>query len=147
MTDQENQNNHTMIRRYGCYLLSIIWLCAKERRCPQNSDEINQFYRDLMNNGMKDIADDCTVEDPAAVFKMLGVKVEQVRTPAGGIAMPVTDIVTNGFEILCYNWPEKGFTHFCAGDGNGNLVYDPIHRGSNTVKNGKLVSKRLFRRI
>jgi len=77
---------------------------------------------------------------------LLGIRVKQLRNADGSIEIPLSVVPPpGGFEILCYKW--KAFTHFCNGDGNGKLANDPIRRngaGSNTVKYGKLHSKRIF---
>ena len=107
--------------------------------------DINAFRQTLLDNGISDITADCTVENPEEVFKELGVCVHQIKSLDGSVDLPVqAETPLAGLEILCYYWPLKKFTHFMAGDGRGNIAYDPIHRGSNTAKFGKLKSKRLF---
>ena len=145
MIDQESQALYPEIQHYGCYLLSIIYLASKrpEYKGPKvdNPASINLFYDSLLSNGHPDIASDCTVDDPEKVFDACGLKVKQRKKTNGSVAMPTSEVAA--FEILCYHWPEKNFYHFMPGS-NGQIIYDPIHRGSNTAKFGKLVSKRLF---
>jgi len=55
-------------------------------------------------------------------------------------------------EVLRYEWTEtkigesKVHGHFVLGDGTGRVFFDPFGE-SQTVKNGKLVSKRIFRKV
>lgn len=141
MIDQEDPRLDPMIRKYGCYLMSILYVTGRLK--DMTPAQINHFRNDLLINGVKDITKDCTVESPEQVFAFLGFAVDQVLHN-GSVEVPVGEAVVHGFEILCYKWPAKGYMHFCAGDGAGNLAYDPIHRGANTVKYGYLHSKRLF---
>lgn len=141
MIDQEDDRLLELIQNFGCYFMCILYLAGKQE---WTAGQINQFYFDLLTNGNRDITEDCTVEAPEAVFEALGIKVKQILNLDGSVAIPVEETVPGGYEILCYKWPAKGYTHFVVGDGHGRLVYDPIHRGANTVKKGVLDSKRLF---
>lgn len=143
MVDQEDLALDPQIQKYGCYFLSILFLSGKLQSMTVH--DINVFRQSLLDNGISDITDDCTVENPEEVFKELGVCVRQIRNIDGSVVLPSqTETPLAGLEILCYYWPAKNFTHFMVGDGHGNIAYDPIHRGSNTAKFGKLKSKRLF---
>jgi len=47
-------------------------------------------------------------------------------------------------EILLFQRPD-GFKHFVVGDGKGGVEWDP-YENSRTVREGEVVSKRIFRR-
>lgn len=142
MIDQEDKRLHPTINKYGCYFLSILWHCRNLAGNPTTPEEINAFFGRMTHAGYLD--GECTVLFPEHIFEALGPRVTQLKTLEGSVKMPVTETVMAGFEILCYSWPEMKYTHFCPGDGYGKLAYDPIKRGSNTVKNGRVTSKRLF---
>ena len=50
----------------------------------------------------------------------------------------------NEYEILLYQRPD-GFKHFVVGDGKGGVEWDP-YENSRTVREGAVISKRIFRR-
>lgn len=50
------------------------------------------------------------------------------------------------FEIVCYHKDGASFNHFCSGNGRGIVLYDPWSAdGSDSVRNGNLIGKRIFK--
>jgi len=65
MIDQEDPKIDPAIQHAGCYFLSIIYAAGKQ---DWTADQINKFYRDLLNNGITDILADCTVRKSRGSF-------------------------------------------------------------------------------
>ena len=121
----------------GCYFLSIIHLaeyCTKER-----IDAIEAFLISLSADNVKQ---DCFVVRPHSILSdFSGVKWGMKKTVAEYTCAP------EELEILRYERQDVGALvgHFVVGDGKGGVSYDP-YGDSRTVREGKLISKRVFYR-
>ena len=118
----------------GCYFLSLLHIAKAEYGALS-------LYQLAVSKGLMD--EDCYVKDPA----------ELLALACGGkwsVRHEVADYVTarNEIEILRYERKTVGTTyaHFVVGDGFGRVAYDPLG-DSITVAKGKLVSKRIIRRL
>lgn len=136
------------IRAQGCYFMSICYFINKYLNNEWDDEALNWFYKTMVH--LKYIKadadftsvgpDDATIIHAERIFRVKGliVKYNDRHDP------PSYQCDDNEFEILKF---VKGATaHFVAGDGNGNVAYDPWG-DSNTVRNGYLQSKRIFRRL
>lgn len=121
----------------GCYFLSIIHLaeyCTKER-----IDAIEQFLIALSEGNVQQ---DCFVVRP-----------EKILSDITGIGWGVKKVTADympgpdELEILRFERQDVGalIGHFVVGD-KGKVSYDP-YGDSKTVREGKLVSKRVFYRV
>jgi hypothetical protein len=121
----------------GCYFLSI--LHAAERVTGQYIDAFAAFML-AISKGMS--KENCFITDPAGLLSYLTGEKWAVSKEDW------TYQCTGGeVEILRYEWQDVGVlrSHFVVGNCRGDIEYDSLGE-SNTVKNGKCVSKRIFRR-
>lgn len=129
-----------ILGEYGCYFLSIIYLA--EEISQTHVDIIEEFIRARTVNSIDDSA---TVLNPEEILTYLTEKKCSVRKEN-------KDYCTkdNEYEILVF---KDKYTHFVVGNnkplidsGYKNVKYDPLGN-SNTVKNGYVESKRIFKII
>lgn len=121
----------------GCYMLSIIHIAEDE---TGHYIDAYQTYLDTNRSGM--VGPDCFVNDPDVLMSLLtGHKWSMSKETADYVCKP------GEREVLRYEWQEVSVLHghFVVGDGSGKVEYDPFP-SCNVVANGKLVSKRIFRR-
>lgn len=121
----------------GCYFLSIIHLA--ENITKERIDAIEQFLIALSEGNVRQ---DCFVTRPDAVLTTAtgarwGMKKEAAYYLPGGLE----------HEILRFERQAVGelISHFVVGNGVGGVAWDP-YGDSRTVREGKLVSKRVFYR-
>lgn len=121
----------------GCYFLSIIHLaeyCTKERE-----DAIEQFLVALSEGNVQQ---DCFVVHPENILSgMTGIQWGVKKVTSEYLPGP------DELEILRFERQAVGdlVGHFVVGDGKGGVSYDP-YGDSRTVREGKLISKRVFYR-
>lgn len=135
--NKPRQRWFNVLGRYGCYFLSI--LHAAEKVTGKYIDAFAAFML-AMDKGY--VKEDCFVTNPAELLIWLtGEKWTMTKEAAGFVCVDAE------VEILRYEWQETTelHGHFVVGDGDGGIEYDPYGE-SLTVKNGKLVSKRIFRK-
>jgi hypothetical protein len=121
----------------GCYFLCLVHLA--ETVSKERIDAIPFFLEALEKNYIRM---DCTVLDPARVMHLLtGVVWVKSHQPAN------YQIKAGEMEVLRYERKTGSGTtvHFVVGDGLGEIEYDPMG-DSRTVREGSLVSKRIFSR-
>jgi len=130
------QKEFETIGKTGCYFLSIVHLAEK-----YTGKYIDAYLAYGSAIKSKVIKEDCYVNDPAALLRMLT-----------GVAWSVTketstyEPTKNDLVILYYERPDTLATvgHFVVG-GHDGVEYDP-YGDSLTVRKGELKSKRIFRR-
>jgi hypothetical protein len=127
-----------IIQTDGCYFMSLLWHCNRINNIQFSVEKINAFYSYALKSGW--IQADCTIEDPTAIIQHYGVQAKYTDK----WERADRQCRVNEFEILKFVAPEH--EHFVAGDGKGNVTYDPMGI-SNTVAVGRLQSKRIFRFI
>lgn len=93
-----------------------------------------EIYTKLVDSGA--MRANCFVEDWDEAFRLCGLPVQYT----GRHEAP--DYVCAHDEIEILRFPG----HFVAGDGRGNVTYDPMGQSS-AVKTGPLESKRVFRLV
>lgn len=127
------------VREFGCYYMSILWHAA--RMDPEGVfltvHDINHVvYAKFLQEGWMN--KDCYVMYPEKMFGYLGRKVVYKGK------FPNDRVCADGeIEILKWELPSRGWVHFVAGDGFGNVTYDPWGI-SETATRGRLHSKRIF---
>jgi hypothetical protein len=126
---------HYIIGKWGCYLLCLEDI-AKEVGCHGNV--VDTF---LKLNLLGIIRDDCYLNDPAAVLSQLTGMGWSVRKEGADYQK-----TSDEFEVQRWEWEEDKVTGKVFNSHFVRLGFDPYGE-SFTVKNGKMVSKRIFRRI
>ena len=130
--------NHK-IQEYGCYFMSLLWFVNKYTNFRLDCSVINNLYdslQDVKHNGLSIIDENCYINNSTLILKTLGLCADYT-----GVHESKDYICKDSeFEILCLN--NGKMNHFVAGDGKGNITYNPMG-----VSEGfKLKSKRIFRR-
>jgi len=127
------------IQEWGCYFMSILFLCNKWTNFTFSTALINDLYKSFHKKGWID--EECTVLNPNAIFGFLEFDVlySDRHEP------PTRICLADEIEILCFHHWRYG-EHFTAGDGLGRVTYDPWGV-SRCATEGELVSKRIFRRL
>lgn len=127
------------IREYGCYYMCLLYIANKYTNVPLTIQRINnQLYHKHVQNGA--MTANCFIRHPDTILRGLGLK----ATYTNRHESPDYQCADSEIEILYFRHPEyRG--HFVCGDGRGNVTYDPWGV-SIAATEGKLVSKRIFRR-
>ena len=126
------------IQTDGCYYMSILFLVNKYTGLKMSAEFIDSVFDVLVALGY--MSEQCYVLDPEEMFRHLGLRVkytDQHESPSK-VCNP------GQIEILYFMGPVGG--HFTAGNGTGIVTYDPWGV-SRAVSEGKLISKRIFRRL
>lgn len=123
------------INNYGCYFMSYLFLANKHTGLELDTKKIMEIYSDAVKNGA--MKDTCFILDHVKIFALLGLK---VATRKGS---PSSRCADGELEILRFKNPNNGVTHYVAGDGRGNVAYDP-YGTSKTVREGFLENKRIY---
>jgi hypothetical protein len=134
--NEPRQAQFAQIGATGCYLLSIVHLV----------EDVLGIYVDaymayLTATKSGEDLFDCTLEKPAKLMSALTGQTWTERIE-GAAYVPQS----GEREILEYQTCETPplHTHFVVGNGQGGVEWDPIGE-SQTVKNGRVVRKRIFK--
>ena len=127
-----------VINHFGCYFCSILYFIEKFVGIQMTDDSVLQIYNSCVANGI--IGNECFINDSDKLMNFVapGFAVSK------GKQDPTYQLQQNEFEVLCMYNPKTDFTHFIAGDGNGNVEFDPIQGGSRTAREGYVKSLRIF---
>lgn len=119
----------------GCYFLSLVYIAEQEIK---KSIDIIDLYNTCVAKGW--MKEDCYILDPAAILSyLIGKKTMFFKVDGTKFTPTKFERVISRYEN---NARGKLYSHFVVGC-NGKVIYDPLGE-SNTVKNGKLVSYRVF---
>ena len=142
MIKQNDMRLRSPIRQYGCYFMSLLWHINRYTNTPLSVQRINSsIYHGAVQQGF--MTSNCYVQDPTGFCQWLGW--DAVYT--GKHEKPDYICGPNEAEILLFKHDKAG-DHFVAGDGKGNVTYDPWYHergGSLCASEGVLVSKRIFK--
>jgi hypothetical protein len=135
------------IQKNGCYFMALLFCANKYAGAEWDTDKINNFYKRMVHLGFIKADDDfTTVADydamillPGKILMMAGLKARYNNRHD----LPHITCRNNQFEILKFKY--ENLTPFVCGDGFGIVTYDPWGE-SNTVRFGRLDSKRIFTR-
>ena len=129
------------VHRWGCYFLSLCERMAFFYDLSLTYEYVLEILKEGQAAGIIDA--EITLLNPEKVANlMIADKVQFV-----GKVDPFFVCHDDEFEILCFHKDGASFNHFCAGDGHGLVAYDPWSvEGSDSVKNGSVIGKRIFRR-
>ena len=132
---QRDPRLNTMIHKYGCYFMSILFLCNKHKNVELSCPAIIDLYTVLIDNGWMD--DECFINDPEAIFGYMGLPVYFFDRHDPPFYVCRKDEI----EILRFQY--ANWKHFVVGDGASHIAYDPWGC-SRAVEYGILVDKRIF---
>lgn len=118
----------------GCYFISLL----KIVNCDYAAIALYQKALDA-----KIIDEDCFVQDPPSLLSLAAGGTWDVRHEDANYQTKRDE-----WEILRFERKDTTVTyaHFVVGDGYGHVADDPLGN-SRTVAEGKLVSKRIIRRL
>jgi hypothetical protein len=131
------------IREFGCYFMSILWFAVKYVQIELDTQLINDIYQTCFSYNY--IGDECWIKDPDRIFQIACNSKRRWKFTQKH-ELPYTRCNIDQVEILHFHYvDEKGkeHDHFVAGDGFGNVAYDPWGE-SETVRSGYLENKRIF---
>lgn len=125
----------------GCYFFSLAYLAEKV-----SQGKIDVFEAFDRARALRYVRPDCFIYEAGKLLTFLSGKEWTFSHEAADYHAKDGEL-----EILRFEWTNKpGVTlgHFVVGDGLGHVEYDPMSEAglSPVVKNGKRVSKRIFRR-
>lgn len=139
MNPQPRQVIAEQIGKYGCYFLSLIR--AAEKIIGRRIDAI-AIYEDVVKRGW--MGPDCFMNRPNEVLGILTGEKWHVQHQSRLYKPKDGEIAILRFERKD---PSGSLTHFVLAGPDGQVVeYDP-YGDSRTVREGELVSKRIFTRL
>ena len=126
------------IRTWGCYFCSILAMDEDVYGKPYTVNEIlDIWFRNWTEN---DLDIESSVQNPQGLLDDLSGKLEFV-----GKLGPEYQTKPEEKEILVFHNERTNYTHYVYGDGYGRCKWDPI-LNSVTVREGRVIGKRIFRR-
>ena len=133
---QRDPRLNANIHKYGCYMMSILFLCNKYKNVELSAEDIDDLYNLFIDSKYMD--KNCFIDDPQAIFCFMGLEVYfyDRRDP------PEYVCKRNDIEILRFQYGK--WKHFVVGDGASHVAYDP-YGTSKAVRLGQLIDKRVFR--
>jgi hypothetical protein len=141
MIYQTDSDFPSPVRHNGCYLLSLIERLTTHFDLPFTHDAVISILDYGQSNMFID--KEVTILDPQMLCDF-AVGRDKVRFEGKFAAeyIPTDDEL----EIVVYHKNGASFNHFCSGNGKGIVLYDPWSAsGSDSVLNGSLVGKRIYR--
>jgi hypothetical protein len=129
------------INHQGCYYLSLMERLTTHFDLPFTHDILISIFNYAQD---KDIIDDeVTLVSPQDLCDYV-VGTGKVRFY--GKYTPTYETQDNEMEILCWHKSGAVFNHFVSGNGKNIVIYDPYSsQGSDSVRNGLLIGKRIYR--
>jgi uncharacterized protein (DUF1330 family) len=142
---QRDENLPESFHRKGCYEMSLLFLVNKLANVSMSPPRIKVF--DKMFTAKNWVQNDEQyqhyIRDPEAIFGHFGIEAKMLVKGGTHHIEPSYAGSPNEVEILFFKRPGQ-IGHFVVGDGHGHVAYDP-YGVSNSVKFGRLESKRVFR--
>ena len=130
-TDNRLNDN---INRFGCYFMSLLFVINKHVGYKLSTVVITKLYLELVELRFMDT--NCYIKDPEGILNYLGLKCKYTNRHEP----PKYKAKHGEIEILCLQYPN--YKHFVAGDGNGNISFNPM---GVTADNAYIHSKRIFK--
>jgi hypothetical protein len=128
------------IFHWGCYFMALNERLSTLFGLPFTVESVLGILG--YASGAKLIDSEVTLLDPQA----LADYVEPNRVHFKGKFEAGYPTAADEFEIVCYHKDGASFNHFCSGNGKGIVIYDPwSEQGSDSVRNGSLIGKRIFK--
>lgn len=132
----------------GCYYISLANLVEKHSGKPVDKTLVKNYaLTEVLDGKAGNVDSDMTIENANGVLIKFGSPLRQ-KLYNGSVAFPADYACQPGeFEILQFqyvNVVSGTYRHFTLGDGTGKCEADPMSLGSNSVRLGKVISKRIF---
>ena len=141
MIYQQDPEFPQAIRFYGCYLLSLVERLTTHFDLNFTHDSVLTLYQYGLDH--KFIDEEVTLLDPQ---DLCDFAVGPRRVTFLGHYPPGRESLDDELEIVCYHKDGASFNHFCSGNGKGIVLYDPWSaEGSDSVRNGQLIGKRIYK--
>lgn len=127
------------IYHWGCYFMALQERMSTLFGLEFTHQSVLDNYDYARGEGLLD--DEVTLLDPQALCEYI----EPGRVKFRGKFSPSYYAAENEFEVVCYHKDGASFNHFCSGNGKGIVLYDPwSESGSDSVRNGVLIGKRIY---
>jgi hypothetical protein len=134
----QNDEKINSVHRWGCYFCSILAMDELVSKVKFTDKEVMDLWGKNFKEGDIDI--ESTILDPQGLCNDLKAQLKFMgKYPA--TYTPSSDEL----QILVYHNDITAITHFVLGDNKGSVLYDP-YPNSRTVKEGKVIGKRIFKR-
>lgn len=132
----------------GCYYISLANLVEMVTGKPVDRIFVRTLaLKEVLDGSAGDMDQEMVVQNASDLLARFGSTLKQ-RLNNGAAAFPADYQCQPGeWEILQFSYTAADggvYKHFVLGDGKGNCKVDPIKAGSNSVKKGKVISKRIF---
>ena len=132
----------------GCYYISLANLAELVMRKPVDRNLIRTTaLKEVLDGPAGDMDSEMVVQNASDLLARFGCSLKQ-RLNNGAAAFDASYQCGSGeYEILQFSYTASDgsvYKHFVLGDGKGCCLQDPIKAGSNSVKKGKVISKRIF---
>ncbi len=143
--DDPRLESRPQIEPTGCAFMCGCWYANKFNNAAMDPQSVMRWYDHLTAFESDVMTVRCFIRDWRKLLVALGVDCEHVRHEPKGYQCEFDE-----FEILQWERPRPEtngvWRHFTAGDGLSHCTYDPLGE-SNTVAQGDVVQKVVFRRI
>lgn len=124
----------------GCYFLSIV---EAANRFSKVEVDIYKTYKTSIAHGWME--DNCYVKDPAKIMCLLTGKQWSVTKEDKLYKAAPGEVVILRYErTVTRAMKQEVMGHFVLSASDGSIAYDP-YGSSETVRSGRLISKRVFR--
>ena len=125
---------------WGCYFMSLNERMSTLFGIPFTHESVLGIL--AYARGRKIVDDEVTILNPQLLCEY--IEPGRVRFEGKFPAEYITQ--ADEFEILCFHKTGASFNHFVSGNGQGVCIYDPWSaKGSDSVRNGSVISKRIFK--
>jgi hypothetical protein len=141
MVYQTDRNFPLSIQKWGCYFLSLIERLTTHFDLPFTHDIVLSAFNYAQDEGYID-------EEVTLIYlqALCDYMVGSGRVTFYGKYVPSYWCLDNEFEIVVYHKDGASFSHYCSGNGRGIVLYDPFsENGSDSVRNGQLIGKRIYK--
>jgi hypothetical protein len=129
------------INHFGCYFMSLLERMTTHYDLSFTHDVALSIFNYGQDKGYID--EEVTLIDPQDLCDHV-IGTGKIRFY--GKYTPTYETQDNELEILCWHKSGASFNHFCSGNGKGVVFYDPwSETGSDSVRNGQLIGKRIYR--
>ncbi len=137
---RQPQRAAASIGESGCYFLSILYLAEATTRRAVDALHVYQL---AVTAGLID--GDCFVKDAGGIMTLLCDEKWECVKAGPGHPLPL-DYSLKAGELEILRFELGGLAHFVVGRGRGTVAFDP-YGASRTVAEGKMVSRRILRKI